>query len=33
MKLNGNWVSGGANATITIISDGTNWYEIGRSLN
>jgi hypothetical protein len=33
LKLNGNWVSGAANATLTLVGDGTNWYEISRSLN
>ena len=33
IKLGSNWVSGGDNATLTLISNGTNWYEIGRRVN
>lgn len=30
LKLNGNF-TGAADATITLVSDGTNWYEVARS--
>ena len=32
LKLNGNFVTS-ADDTITLVSDGTNWYEAGRSAN
>ena len=33
LKLNGDWVSGAANSTLSLVCDGTNWYEISRSIN
>jgi hypothetical protein len=32
LKLNGNF-SGGADRTITLLCDGTNWFELARSPN
>ena len=32
LKLNGNF-TGGANRTITLLCDGTNWLEVSRSVN
>ena len=32
LKLNGNFVTT-ADDTITLISDGTNWFEVSRSVN
>lgn len=32
LKIAGNWTAA-ANATLTLINDGTNWYELARSAN